>query len=361
MATTIKDKVKQWIRPAIRELSAYHVPDAAGMVKLDAMENPYQLSDAMQDEWLQQLRAADVNRYPDPSARQVVASLRNCMGIPDSAAVLLGNGSDEIIQMILLALADRDRCVVAPEPTFVMYDMIARFTGMQYTGVPLMQDFSLDLPAMLATIEAQQPAVIFLAYPNNPTGNLFDAAAVETIIQASPGLVVVDEAYSAFADHSFMSRLGEFENLLLMGTLSKMGLAGLRLGFLAGPAEWLTEIDKVRLPYNINSLTQHSARYYLQHKDVLDEQANRIRTDRDSLVTQLQKLDGITVYPSQTNFVLFRTPTGQATRIFNALKNAGVLIKNLDTPGALQDCLRVTVGTPRENEAFVTALRNVWG
>jgi len=267
-----------------------------------------------------------------------------------------------LIQMLALALAGPDRVVLSTDPTFVMYRTIAEVAGLRYRAVPLSGDFSLDPGATLSAIEQTQPVIVFLAYPNNPTGNLFDSVVVEDVIRAVPGLVVVDEAYAPFTDASFMSRLGEFSNLLVLRTVSKMGLAGLRLGLLAGPAEWLGEIDKTRLPYNINVLTQASAMFALQHKTMLDVQAQQIRTDRAKLAQALQGLDGIRPYPSEANFILFETPQGEADRVFAALKEQGVLIKNLSPSGGrLRDCLRVTVGKPEENQVFIDALQDIMG
>jgi len=236
--------------------------------------------------------------------------------------------------------------------------MIALFTGMQFVGVPLRDDFSLDAPAMLQAIEKHQPAVVFLAYPNNPTGNLFDRVQVDAIIQASPGLVVIDEAYHAFAGDSYMAQLGSADNLVVMRTLSKMGLAGLRLGLLAGPPAWLREFEKVRLPYNINVLTQVSVAFALEHVEVFDAQTAAIRAAREQLMGELQRIDGVRPYASRANFILFRVPSGRATPIFEGLKRAGILIKNLHRAASpLAECLRVTIGTPEENTRFVTSLR----
>ncbi len=355
---TINSKTpKQLIRPEIRALSAYPVPDPGTCIKLDAMENPYHWPDELKQQWLESLRAAELNRYPDPSASALVSILRDTMQVPDNMQLLLGNGSDELIQMLALAVAQPGRVVLAPEPAFVMYRIIAEVTGMNYVGVPLLDNFSLDRPALLRAIEAHQPALVFLAYPNNPTGNLFEEQAIIEILEKSPGLVVVDEAYAPFTGASFMQRLGEFDNLLVLRTVSKMGLAGLRLGLLAGPADWLKEIDKTRLPYNINVLTQLSAQFALKHVDVLLQQAKQIRTDRTWLTQQLVSLGVVAVYPSEANFILFRTSEGQADSIFSRLREKGVLIKNLSPSGGqLTDCLRVTVGTAEENKIFIDAL-----
>lgn len=357
MANT-KDLIEKLVRDEVRALSAYHVPDASGFIKLDAMENPYQLPADLVDEWLSILREVDLNRYPDPGAQSLKAELRKAMHIPADMEVLLGNGSDEIIQMIIMALAKPGAMVLAPEPSFVMYRMIALFCNMGYVGVPLSADFSLDMSAMRTTIEQHQPAVTFLAWPNNPTGNLFAEDDVLEIIERAPGIVVLDEAYTSFAEQSFMERLGDYDNLVVMRTVSKSGLAGLRLGYLAGPAAWLNEFDKVRLPYNINVLTQASAEFALRHANVLDAQAALLRAARSELFDALNAIDGVEPYPSAANFILFRVPTGQATTIFESLKSQNVLIKNMHPAGGmLADCLRVTVSTLEENAAFLTALK----
>lgn len=346
-----------WIRPEIQALKAYHVPDPGNSIKLDAMENPYTWPEPLVDAWLEVLRDVELNRYPDPGARALTGRLREAMQVPDSAQVILGNGSDELIQMLALAVAQPGRVILSPDPTFVMYRMIADVTGLRYQGVALADDFSLDPDAMLHAIDLHQPAIVFLAYPNNPTGTLFDRAVIEAVIKHSPGLVVVDEAYAPFTDVSFMSRLDEFPNLLVLRTVSKMGLAGLRLGLLAGSPEWLGEIDKTRLPYNINVLTQASTLFALEHKAILDEQAGLIRAERSRLLEALSGFEGVAACPSEANFVLFRVAEGTADAVFTALREQGVLIKNLSpAAGRLTDCLRVTVGTPDENTQFLTAL-----
>ncbi|MHB8454323.1 MAG: histidinol-phosphate transaminase [Acidiferrobacterales bacterium] len=357
--SAITDRVARLIRPEIRALRPYHVPDAAGLIKLDAMENPYVWPEPVKQEWLGRLREVAINRYPDPSARALRTALKKLLAVPRGMDLLLGNGSDELIQLILMGIARTSGTVLAPVPTFVMYDMIATFVGMKFVGVPLAADFGLDLDAMQTAIDVHQPAVIFLSYPNNPTGNLFDASSIEAILRAAPGLVVVDEAYYAFALQSFMDRLGRYDNLLVMRTLSKQGLAGLRLGMLAGDPAWLAEFDKLRLPYNINVLTQASAEFAVAQAPILDDQATQIRADRERLKLELERLAGVQVWPSAANFLLFRTAK-PADLVFEQLCRRGVLIKNLaGAGGVLAGCLRVTIGTPAENAVFLEALAQV--
>ncbi len=344
------------IRPEIRALDVYHVPPASGMIKLDAMENPYLLPQELRDEIARAVADAQINRYPDAGAQQLKAGIRQVVELPPGTDILPGNGSDELIQLLALAVAKPGAVLLSVEPSFVMYRMIAAFAGMQYVGVPLREDFSLDLEAMLASIKHEQPALVFLAYPNNPTGNLFDAAAVCQIIEAAPGLVVLDEAYYAFASDSFIPQLAHYDNLLVMRTFSKLGMAGLRVGFLAGSAAWLSQLEKLRLPYNVGVLPQLVATRLLAHHDVLLAQAESIKQERGRLLNALQATPGVKAYPSEANFILFRV--AGATAVFEGLKQRSVLIRNLDGGHpVLHDCLRVTVGTATENERFTAALR----
>jgi histidinol-phosphate aminotransferase len=349
---------EQWVNPAVRALTAYHVADATGLVKLDAMENPYTWPAALTSTWLDRLRHAAINRYPDPEATRLKERVREFLGIPDDAPLLLGNGSDELLQMIAIALCGPGRTILAPEPTFAMYRIVAEVLNFRFAGVPLRgDDFGIDPATMVEAIARHRPAIVFLANPNNPTGNLFEPAAVEAVLAAAPGLVVVDEAYYPFAGKSWLPRIGAYPNLVVMQTLSKAGLAGLRVGMLAGSGRWLDEINKVRLPYNINVLSQLSAGFILEHADFLREQARQICLDRDRLAVELAAIEGVRVWPSHANFLLFRTPR-DAGAVHGALRARGVLIKRLDgSHPLLAGCLRVTVGTAGDNGAFLDALR----
>ena len=345
----------QLIRDEIRALSAYLVPDASGYVKLDAMENPYLLPEALRDELGRLAQSAAINRYPDAAATSLKARLRAAMQVPEGMEILLGNGSDEIIQMLAMAIAKPGAVILGLEPSFVMYKLIAAYAGVRYVGVPLKPDFTLDLDATLAAIRQHQPALVFIAYPNNPTGNLFDEPALARILDTATGLVVVDEAYHVFALRSFMPQLARYPNLLVMRTLSKLGLAGLRLGFLVGRPAWLNELDKLRLPYNVNVLTQGVAEQVLAHPEVLEHQAAAIRAGRAQMMQALAGMAGIEAFPSDANFILLRV--ANADKVFEGLKQRGILIKNLSRAHPqLDNCLRVTVGTPDENQQFLTAL-----
>ena len=353
-------KAKQWINPGVLAMHAYKVPDASGLIKLDAMENPYTWPDELKQKWLHGLSKLEINRYPDAHARSLKDKIRQVMKIPDELSIMLGNGSDELILIIALAMAQANRVFLAPEPSFVMYEAISTMTNTRYECVSLnASDFSLDVEKMLTAINKYQPAVIFLAYPNNPSGNLFDEQVITEIVKNAPGLVVLDEAYHVFSGKSLMGRLPEFNNCILMRTFSKSGLAGLRLGYLTGPPDWINEMEKIRLPYNINSLSQMTAEFILDNNQILEQQAERICNNREVLFNEISSIDGITVWPSAANFILFKIHNKDADKVFNQLKEQGLLIKNLNNQHAmLSNCLRVTVGTEIENAVFIKALKN---
>lgn len=350
------------IRPEVRALAAYHVPDSTGLVKLDAMENPYTLPEHLRSELARRLSEVALNRYPVPSYAGLKAKICARLGVPAGFDVVLGNGSDELISMVSVACAKPGAKVLAPLPGFVMYAMSAKFAGLEFVGVPLQADFTLDKAAMLAAIAQHRPAITYLAYPNNPTGNLFDADDMVEIIRAvgDSGIVAADEAYQPFAEASFMPRLAQFDNLIVMRTVSKLGLAGIRLGYMSGSSALLAEFDKVRPPYNVNVLTQATAEFLLDHVAVLDAQAAAIREERSRVSAALAALPGIEVFPSAGNFLLVRVrgPGKNINDICTNLLQRKILIKNVGKMHALlENCLRVTVGTPEENDLFLAALK----
>jgi histidinol-phosphate aminotransferase len=342
------------IRPEILALKAYHVADADGMVKLDAMENPYPLPAQMRRELAEHLSRVDLNRYPDPTGRRLRELLAKKMNVPAGMEILLGNGSDDLIQIVTLACARPGAAMLFPAPTFVMYGMNATLSGMRAVRYELRADYTLDRDTLVAQIKAEQPALIFIAYPNNPTGVLYPEEDVIAALRAARGLVVLDEAYHVFAQKSFMPRLAEFPNLLVMRTVSKLGLAGIRLGYLAGRPAWIQEFNKVRQAYNVNVLTQAAAMFVLERLEVLEAQAATIRAERAVLGKALAALPGVIVYPSEANFFLVRVP--DADRTYEALRRQGVLVRNFNGAG-LKNCLRITVGTPDENRILLTAMR----
>jgi histidinol-phosphate aminotransferase len=295
-----------------------------------------------------------------PTATRLRALIREVMQVPAGCDVLLGNGSDECIQYVTATLAREGAVVMAPTPSFAMFSMHALFYRLRFVGVPLREDFSLDTEAFLAAMAKEKPALVWIAFPNNPTGNAFPVADIERIVRAAPGLVVIDEAYQPFAGATFMPRLAEFENLVVMRTVSKIGMAGLRLGYVAGRPEWIGAFDKARSPFNVNVVTEAIAIKLLENKKVLDAQAARVLAERERLRPELERLPGLKVYPSAANFFLVRVAGGKGagTKVFDGLKAQGVLVKDFSGGlPALDNCLRLTVGTPDENRILLTALR----
>ena len=357
------DILRATVRADIQALRAYTVQHDDGAIKLDAMECPYELPDEVRDAIAAAVRAVPLNRYPQAATPALETAVREAFGVPEQAGLIFGNGSDELIHLLIQACCGPGDVVLAPAPSFVYFQMAAQLAHARFVGVALAPDLSLDLPAMLAAIAEHQPKVVFLALPNNPTGGLWPDAAVAAILDAAPGLVVLDEAYQPFARHTWMPKAADLPNAVIMRTVSKIGLAGLRFGYLAGPRAWIAEIDKTRPPYNVDVLTRAALLAVLRHKDVLDQQAARLRADREPLARALAALPGVTVYPSAANFVLARfcgNIGGNA--VHQALKTRKILVRNFsgDHP-LLTDCLRISVGTPAENAALLSALEAITG
>jgi histidinol-phosphate aminotransferase len=346
------------IRDDVRAIEAYAVPSAVGFIKLDAMENPFPLPDALQRELGERLGRQPLNRYPLSDPRGFKERLGSATGLPLGARLMLGNGSDELIHLVIQACARPGAVVLSPWPSFSMYEMSTVFAGCRFVGVPLRADFTLDGNAVLSAIAEHQPSIVFIAHPNNPTGNLFDRNGIEAILRAAPGLVVIDEAYLPFAQDTWMPQLRNWPNLVVLRTLSKLGLAGIRLGYLAGDPEWINEFEKVRPPYNVNVLTLAAADFLLEHLAALESQTVMLRAERSRVAAALSATRGVTQFPSAANFLLFRV--ADPDRVFNALKERGILIKNVSrVHPLLQGCLRTTIGTAVENDALMQALRAI--
>ena len=290
---------RQHIRQDVQSMHAYAIQDASGMVKLDAMENPFGLSAELQAQLGQRLGAVALNRYPGERVNVLRHALGQYAQMPEGFDIMLGNGSDELITLVSIACDVPGANFLAPVPGFVMYAMSAQLQGIQFHGVPLTANFELDEAAMLHAIATHKPAVVYLAYPNNPTGTLWNADVIERIVVAQGqqgGLVVMDEAYQPFASQTYMDRIANHGHVLLMRTLSKFGLAGVRLGYMVGPKALIAEIDKVRPPYNISVLNCECALFALEHAEVFAGQASQIRQEREKLSQALSVLPGVQVW-----------------------------------------------------------------
>jgi histidinol-phosphate aminotransferase len=356
-APSLDSKLKKLIRQDVQSMHAYAIQDSAGMVKLDAMENPHRLPMALQAKLGQRLGALALNRYPDGRVNELRRSLADYARMPEGFDIMLGNGSDELISLLAMACDVEGGSILAPLPGFVMYAMSAQLQGLKFIGVPLTADFELDEAAMLAAIKEHQPSIIYLAYPNNPTANLWDDAVIEKIIEAAPGLVVMDEAYQPFSSKSYIDRIAGHGHVLLMRTLSKFGLAGVRLGYMMGPKALIAEVDKVRPPYNISVLNYECALFALEHQDEFAAQANELVAQRAVLMDALAGMaaKGVKAWKSDANMILVRVP--DAAKTFEGMKSHKVLVKNVSKMHPLlANCLRLTVGTADENAQMLAAL-----
>jgi histidinol-phosphate aminotransferase len=352
----LKQVIDRCLRKDVQGMHAYAVQPSTGMVKLDAMENPFRLPEPLKRALGERLAEVAINRYPGSRTDDLRAALASYAGMPEGHALMLGNGSDELISLLAMACDVPGATIVAPVPGFVMYEMSAQLQGLQFVGVPLTENFELDEAAMLAAIERHQPTLLYLAYPNNPTANLFDDRIVDRLVEAAPGLVVIDEAYQPFASRSYLDRLPRHEHVLLMRTMSKFGLAGVRIGYMTGRRELIAEIDKVRPPYNVSVLNAEAALFALEHADEFARQAQVLRNERARLFAALSAMPGVQPFPSEANMILVRVP--DADRAFADLKERKVLIKNVSRMHPLlASCLRLTVGTPEENDLMIAALR----
>jgi histidinol-phosphate aminotransferase len=376
MTTTLQSKILSHIRRDVQSMHAYAIQDSTGMVKLDAMENPYILPPALQAQLGERLGRLAINRYPGARTEDLKTALRSYAQVPADYALMLGNGSDELISLLAMAcdtpapagsgMASGGK-ILAPLPGFVMYAMSAQLQGLQFIGVPLTAEFELDESAMLAAIDREKPAITYIAYPNNPTANLWDEGTIKKIIAATAqygGMVVMDEAYQPFSSKSWITHIHaspeQNANVLLMRTLSKFGLAGVRLGYMTGPATLINEVDKLRPPYNISVLNCECALFALEHQDVFAAQATEIRAQRAMLIEAIAKIPGAQPIKSDANMFLVRV--ADAAKVFAGLKQRGVLIKNVSNlHPLLGNTLRISVGTPDENQQLLTALQEALG
>ena len=353
----MKNKINNFFRDDINLLKEYEIFDSTNMIKLDAMENPFDLNINFEITGLPS-GATSLNRYPDADCQSIRNKLLKKYRLDDKKYdAIIGNGSDELIQLICLAFLKAENIVLCPAPSFSMYKKISQVIGLRYEEVPLRNNFSLDIKLMLEKIKDLNPAIIFLAYPNNPTGNLWSKEDIEAIIKQSNGVVVVDEAYGAFSRESFISKIDEFENLIIMKTFSKVGLAGIRLGYLFSNKYIIKQINKLRLPFNINSISQKISEISID-SSYLEDQIEEIILLRSSLILELRDIKKIEVYDSKTNFILFKILEGSANEVFESLLSDNILIKNMSKMPGLKNFLRVTIGSKKENNLFIQSLKN---
>jgi histidinol-phosphate aminotransferase len=349
--------IRDLVAKEILQQTGYIAPEVSDAIKMDANENPFSMGEPLKRKLLESMKKIEFNRYPAAGSPELRTRFAGYFGVKKDM-IMPGNGSDELIQALCFALKGRINGVLVPVPTFSMYKIIAVNTGNKVIEVPLDEKFDLDVQAVTRKIRKNFPALIFLSFPNSPTGNLFSKGRIEAIIKKTPGIVVIDEAYGAFAGQSLLPLLKKYDNVIFLKTLSKLGMASIRLGFLIGHPDIIAQLDKVRLPYNINSLSQKAAGFFLDYNREFSNQIKEIVKRREELYRELKKIKWIKPYPSRSNFIFFSCAFN-ANRIYKKLVAEGIVVKNLNLAPRIPDCIRVTVGGKKENAAFLKALKNI--
>ena len=350
------DIVKFRVKEGIRGLSPYSVPHFKCRVKLDGNESPFPPPKEVLEKVIREIKEVPMNRYPDPEAMVLREKVSKITDFPLDG-IVLGNGSDELIEMLVTTFSGGTGRVLFPVPTFSMFRITSIALGLEPVEVELDDKFDIDVNSMVNEIKTKNPDLIFLASPNNPTGNRFSDDRIFEILKLSSGIVVIDEAYCDFSGKSFLPLIEQYENLIVLRTMSKVGFAGIRIGILFGRVELTREINKVRLPYNVNSLSQRVAEVVLDRVGFVTEGIQLISRERSRVYKELRIMKGVKAFPSDANFILFKVD--DADGVFKGLIEKGVLIRNFNSPGRLENCLRVTIGTPNENNDFLRALREV--
>ncbi len=344
-------------RPDLGDLKPYRTSSVAGArIRLHANENPYSLPEEVREEILSEVRALDANRYP-PDPTELRERLAAYVGV-DPGWVWLGDGSNEVLLHACLAYGGAGRRALLFEPTYPMHHRQARIAGTGIIEIRRGPDFSIDIEGALGAVDEDRPEMVFVCSPNNPTGTLTPQGDVRRLVEASEGLVVLDEAYHEFCGESFVGELADHPNALVVRTLSKaFGLAGIRVGYGVARPELLKPFARVRMPYSVSAYSLAAATVVLRHVDLVLERVRDIVAERDRLARELASLDGMEVFPSSGNAVLFRHP--EAARLIAGLAEGGIVIRDFTTLPGCEGCLRVTAGTPEEGTAFLETVRGL--
>lgn len=355
----MKINVHNLVRPEITDLRPYVVNNVPHRIKMDANENPYDIPKHIKEHINKEIINHNFNRYPDPMAIELREALAVELGI-DGGQILIGNGSDELIGYTISAFGGSGSAVIFPIPTFSIYEISAKLWGTKVISIPLSEGFELRSDEFISAMNSVNRSIVFISFPNNPTGNCFSEQAISEIIENSKSsIIVLDEAYYEFSRKTFLQLIHLHNNIIILRTFSKAyGLAGLRVGYMVASKEIINEITKVKMVFNINSLSQKIALIILKYKDEMSKYIDIILEERDKMISQLSEKDYLTVFNTDSNFILFRVET-DAQFLFSELLKNGILIRNLDEPGLLKNCLRVTVGKPDENFAFISVINKV--
>ena len=348
---------KKYLREDINNFKEYFIDNPENMIKLDAMEYPVDksLRDVIKSLNINEKEIL-LNRYPESHSQELEKIILDYFGLNSNFGVNFGNGSDELIQNICLAFSKKGNNVMVPSPSFSMYEKIISTVNLKYIPEYLNEDFDIKIDQMIKNISKYKPAIIFLACPNNPTSNLWDKDKIIQIIESSESIVVIDEAYVDFCESSYIDLIEKYENLVILRTFSKIGFAGLRLGFMISNKEISSIINKIRLPFNINTVSLKIIINIFENFSIIKKNCQNIISLREKLYLDLSELRNIKVLKSSTNFLIFKTLNKSSDEIYKLLKDSNILIKNLNNNSNLKNFLRVTVGTEEENNSFVSTL-----
>ena len=344
------------VRDDLRALEGYHSPQVDVRVRLNTNEAPTAPPRAWRDAWAAEVSRLDWHRYPDRAASDLRAAIAESHGVR-ADQVFAANGSNEVLQTLLLAYAGHGRTVATFEPTYQLHGHIARVTGATVAEGERAADFALDLAEVRGVLDASHPTVTFLCSPNNPTGVVDAEAAVREVLGLVPGLLVVDEAYGQFAPWSAIELVDDARPLVVTRTFSKTwSMAAARLGYLLGPSWLVAELEKVALPYHLDAAKQIAGRLALRFADEMHERVGLIVAERERIVARLSTM-AVEQWPSGANFILFRPADRAGNDVWQGLLDRSVLVRNCSSWPGLRGCLRVTIGTSGENDAFLSALR----
>jgi len=347
-----KNSPLERVNSEVKEINSYSVPKINCSIRLDGNESPFETNTELLSLFSKEISEVDLNRYPDPESADLRKIISDNFNFPVEG-LLIGNGSDELIQMLIETVTGKSGVVLVPSPTFSMYRLTSLILKNNIVETDLDENFDLNTEDILNKIEVHNPDLLFFASPNNPTGNAFSQDKIIKVIEATSGIVVVDEAYFDYYGNTFIPLIKKYNNLIVLRTLSKIGFAAIRLGILFGNEEIVRQINKTRLPYNINTLSQKIAEIVLSNDELLKENYNKITGERERIFKELNKIKSIKVYQSDANFFLIKVP--DAEYCFKEMTKKDILIRNLSSSSKLDGCIRVTIGTNEENNAFLDA------
>ncbi len=350
--------MKIYLREDLVDLKPYDAEEIPYAYKMDANESPWDLPLEVRQVLAQDLiEGGQLNRYPDSNSTRLRQSIGKYLGV-SSKQVVVGAGSDELIQILTTAFVDKGDRVIYPTPSFGMYRIFTQIAGGVPVEVALEQDYEYDLDSFRLALTKHNPKLVFICSPNNPTGNMVEHEKLKDFICEFPGIVVVDEAYGEFTRETMIGWIDQLPNLVVLRTFSKaFGLAGLRIGYCLCNKELANQINRVKPPYNINSFSQKAAILTLENMDIVRERIDEILKQRELMYSALKGIDGIKVYPSQANFLLVQVPDGNS--VWQGLYDRGILVRNFSNSPYLQNCLRVTVADEKANQSFIKAMKEI--